>query len=54
MDWGLQCLTNSGALFPKDFGQKRVLQSVRRSNVGAGQDWLGGGDFLMRLAGPVS
>ena len=52
--WGVQCLTNSGALFGRDLSQELVLQSVRKGNMETGHDWLGGWDFLTRLVGPVS
>ena len=50
---GVQCLTSSGALFGRDLGQERVLQSIRRGNMETGHDWLGGQDFFTRLAGPI-
>lgn len=38
MGQGEQGLTGSGALFPRDLGQERVLQSIRSSNLEAGPD----------------
>ena len=31
---GIQCFTSSGAMFLRDLGQERVLQSIKRGNTG--------------------
>lgn len=51
MDWGIQCLTSSGALFPSCSGEELVLleEAIWKQGMIAQEVR----DFVIRLAGPV-
>ena len=51
MDWGIQCLTSSGALFPSCSGEELVLleEAIWKQGMIAQEVR----NFVIRLAGPV-
>lgn len=50
---GGQCLTSSGRLFLRDFGQERVLQRLEEAVQEQGVTGSEVRDFLTRPAGPI-
>lgn len=48
MDWGIQYLTSSGALFMRDVWARASFTVLEAATGNTGHDWLGGPGFPQR------